>query len=92
MSEKNYEYQEVVNNIVKSCKESGNWANGYMLLGRWQEDLKTLNLNNQKKIWFVNEPLTQVKAMIFLWKILPEKPTWLRPYELIKLKKMYKGA
>jgi len=59
-----------------------------MLLGRLQQDVEYFlgYGNRSEKHLYYGDIKTHVKEMIKLWKILPEKPEWLRAVDFIKYK------
>lgn len=61
----------------------------YMLLSRLQMDVEYfLNYGNGcEKHLFYGDIKKHIAEMINLWKILPEKPIWLRAVDLVNYKK-----
>ena len=83
-------------NTIEDFKE---WINEkdteykYMFLNRLQMDCDYViyvidacgaTPTSMKHLWFVDDPVTHIEAMKYLWSILPEKPEWLTMEQIEK--------
>lgn len=64
----------------------------YMMLSRYQSDMEYyFNFGGMSdRVLYFKDFHTHLNEMIKLWKILPEKPVWLRARQLIEYRTRWK--